>query len=231
MALSLLLSHYVKRIVINDINYQLFSFWKTLLDDPDYLIRKIRSSELTVDEWKKQRSIFKNYQKYEHKKVGFAFFYLNRTNRSGILNAGVIGGLAQNSEDKIDARFNRTTLEDKILRIAEVGNRIEICNLDTLMFLKQYSFSRSERYFLYLDPPYFQKGQNLYTNYYKYDDHRQLSIQVQSGLDHPWIMTYDDVIEIADLYRDRRIERFSLHYCASAIRQGNELLIYSDKIA
>jgi len=230
VALSLLFSQYVKRIVLNDINYQLFSFWNTLLLNPEYLIHKINDATLTIDEWTKQKHIFNNPHKYEQKKIGFAFFYLNRTNRSGILNAGVIGGYAQSAKYKIDARFNKKNLIKRIEAIAEYKSKIELYNMDTVDFLRSYEIKSSDRYFAYFDPPYYNKGQDLYTNFYTHEDHKKLSDVVQNELSYNWIMTYDDTPAIRELYKNRSLTCFNLLYCAHNIRLGKELLITCDNI-
>lgn len=227
VALSLLLSQYVKEIVLNDINYQLFSFWKTLIYQPDYLLRKVQDADLTITEWEKQRNIFRNPLQYEQKKVGFAFFYLNRTNRSGILNAGVIGGLEQKGKYKMGARFNKTTLRRRIQTIIDYKSKIHLYNLDTIDFLRNFKTDKKKQYFAYFDPPYFNKGQDLYTNFYTYNDHEELRNTINSQVNYKWILTYDDAPEIRNLYNQYNIIPFNLLYCAHKIRMGKELLIAS----
>lgn len=230
VALSLLFSQYVNEIILNDINYQLFSFWRTLLDNPEYLLRKINDAKLSIDEWKKQRIIFKNPERYEQNKVGFAFFYLNRTNRSGILSAGVIGGYNQSSKYKIDARFNKEGLIKRIELINYYREKIQFYNMDTVDFIQNQKINPQKNYFAYFDPPYFNKGQDLYTNFYTHDDHKKLSQTIQNKILYNWIMTYDDAPEIRELYKDRFITSFNLLYCANEIKIGKELLITSDSI-
>ena len=231
VGLSLLFSQYVKEIILNDINYQLFSFWKTLLENPEYLIKKIYNTNLTIDEWKKQKYIFQNPQKYEQKKVGFSFFFLNRTNRSGILNAGVIGGQNQTSKYKIDARFNRDSLINKIKIISDYKDKIRFYNMDTIDFLYHFQTNPRKTYFAYFDPPYFNKGQDLYTNFYTYNDHKNLSNVIQNTVPYKWVLTYDDAPEIKKLYKQRYITSFNLLYCAHDVKIGKELLIFSDGLA
>lgn len=230
VALSLLLSHYVKEIILNDINYQLYSFWRTLLDNPEYLINKILNVTLSIPEWEKQRYIFNNPYNYEQKKVGFSFFYLNRTNRSGILNAGVIGGYNQAGKYKLDARFNKTSLLKRLENIIDYRSKIHIYNCDTVDFLSNFKAEKTKKYFAYFDPPYFNKGQDLYTNFYTYSDHELLRNTIQNKVKFDWILTYDDAPEIHNLYKQYRVTSFSLLYCAHEIKIGKELLITSNGI-
>jgi DNA adenine methylase len=92
--------------------------------------------------------------------LGFATFYLNRTNRSGILNANPIGGLKQTGRWKIDARFRRADLVTRIRLIGRYRNRIEVEGRHGNDVSQD--FLRRPRTFLYIDPPYLTKGAKLY---------------------------------------------------------------------
>lgn len=72
------------------------------------------------------------------KELGFAMFFLNRTNRSGILDAGPIGGYDQSGTYKIDCRFNKEVLIKKISKIAECKNSVRIYNQDISAFLRRF---------------------------------------------------------------------------------------------
>jgi DNA adenine methylase len=227
VGLNLLLSHYVSEIILNDIDIHLSSFWKLLLSDTDELINKILTTEVTSLEWERQKEIYKSAESY--KDLGFAFFFLNRTNRSGILNAGMIGGKAQTGNYKIDARFNKIELIKRIKLIAEYKSKIRIYNLDTIELISQLPIEKAN-YFTYFDPPYFNKGQRLYTNFYSANDHILLSEKLKRQKYSNWIITYDDTPEIRELYSEYSIENFPIQYSASKSQIGKEVLIHPSYI-
>jgi DNA adenine methylase len=162
--------------------------------------------------------------------LGFAFFFLNRTNRSGIISGGVIGGLEQLGEWKIDARFNRKELIRRIELIAEYRDRISLYNLDALDLIKEVVPSLPNKTLVYLDPPYYVKGQRLYDNHYKHDDHAEIAKVVQKYIKQPWIVSYDNCENISELYCRRRQHIYTLNYSASRATVGSEIMIYGDTV-
>ena len=114
VALKLLLDGYVNEITINDLDRSIYAFWHSILTNTNKFCRKIRNTEVTLNNWKRFRKIFLNKEKASLFDLGFATFFLNRTNRSGIINGGVIGGVKQKGEYKIDCRFNKDNLIDRI---------------------------------------------------------------------------------------------------------------------
>ena len=138
IAVELLLRDVVSRIVINDYDKGIWSFWKAILTETERFISEIRTVPLTINEWEKQRSICLNYNKKYSFELGFATFYMNRTNRSGIIKGGVIGGLEQTGKWKIDARFNRESLISRIESIAFRKKDIHLYNQDITTFIEHY---------------------------------------------------------------------------------------------
>ena len=227
MLLSLLYGEHVRTIIINDADFRIFAFWDAVLNRTDELVKLIRDTPLSVDEWKRQRQIYLKPGRTSRVRVGFSAFYLNRCNRSGIIaNAGVIGGLNQTGRWKIDARFNREDLVARIQRVARYRDRIELFNLDATLLLQRElpKPSRADRAFVYLDPPYFSKGSQLYLNYYSPSDHTTL-FKYLSNARFAWVMSYDNIPEIRKLYAGYRQVSFSLGYSASEWKIGKELLI------
>jgi DNA adenine methylase len=223
-ALSLLFSGHVKKLLLNDADPCIFSMWKSILLDTDSFLTLLERAPVTIKEWRKQKTIYSSPRDYSSLQVGFATFFLNRTNRSGIIkNAGPIGGYDQTGAWKVDARFNKTELARRIEKIGMYRNRISFTNLDAMAFLKQLKAPEST--FVYLDPPYFVKGRELYLNHYVAGDHEILArfMKVQPGL--KWIMSYDAAEEIEELYSSFRQVRFTLSYSATTRKAGNELLI------
>ncbi len=88
-SLALLFAKRVEKIVINDLDKAIFTFWKVAVSDTDYLINKIRRTDITIEEWRRQKAIYASTK--SKRKLAFATLFLNRTNRSGIMNGGPIG--------------------------------------------------------------------------------------------------------------------------------------------
>jgi DNA adenine methylase len=230
-AVKLLLAGKVDRIILNDADRCVWSFWHSILYHPNAFIDRILSTPVTVEEWKKQRAIYRE-QPRRILDLGFAAFFLNRCNRSGILtNGGVIGGLDQEGEWKIDARYNPDELICRILSIAALRDNITVCNLDAISFLRATVLPTKERskFFVYLDPPYFVKGSRLYLNYYSPDDHAQLAAFLRRIRNVRWLVTYDNAPEIRALYGWRgEITDFFLQYSAASAKEGSEIMIASE---
>ncbi|WP_235299738.1 DNA adenine methylase [Portibacter marinus] len=228
VALGLLFGEYVSKIHINDIDIGIYSFWKSILNNTEEFIRKIEKSPISVNEWKKHRHIYKNSTNYTALDVGFATFYLNRCNRSGIITAGCIGGQNQAGEYKLDARFNKTNLISRISKIALFRDKIEVYNQDTLSLINKNKH-QFRNMILYLDPPYYVKGSSLYRNFYQHKDHEEISNIVKSVNSH-WVVSYDNVPEIVKLYSDKRKKEFSINYSAGVKKKGKEIMFFSDNL-
>lgn len=226
-SLELLFGEHVDSILINDLDYRIFAFWWSILNRTEQFVHRLQSVPLCIREWKKQRAIYRNFRRCKRFDVGFATFYLNRTNRSGILvNGGPIGGIKQLGRWGLDARFTRSTLTSRIERIAAYRDRIIISNVDALTFITDArNQRRRERIFFYLDPPYYEKGAELYLSVYHSQDHAALGNALRMMNTPHWALTYDDVPEVHRMYSKCRIIPFSLRYTAHRRRKGNELLI------
>lgn len=227
-ALALLMSGKVERIVINDLDKAIFAFWKSAVFESAKFIKKIKSTPITIREWKKQKAIYNNPKSSEFN-LGFATFFLNRTNTSGILNGGPIGGMERTGKYKINARFNKEKLIGRINKLASFKDKISIFNKDGLDLINDYLNKKNT--FIYLDPPYFEKGASLYLNYYKKEDHEALAKKLNDNPDAFWLLTYDNKKEIKSLYPGRHMVNFSLNYNAYKSRIGKELMIVSDAFA
>lgn len=227
-AIYLLLNNKVKNIILNDIDTAIYSFWFSVLTHPSHLIRLIRKTEISIDEWCKQKEIYTNPARYNEVELGFATFFLNRTNRSGILSAGVIGGKAQGGKYKIDARFNKEELIRRVLKINEVADRIKIYNLDCVDFLNKNVSIKNSELLYYLDPPYYQKGSQLYKNHYSHAEHESIS-RIMRDFDKPWIITYDACESIKKIYNGVNFLEFSFHYSTGLMRPvASEVLFFNN---
>lgn len=229
VALDLLFNGCCKKIHINDLDEAIFNFWKSVTVDTENFLRTLNDTPVTIEEWHKQKSILddpKNHTILEH---GFATFFLNRTNRSGILKAGVIGGKAQSGEYKLDARFNKINLIRRIERIGEFQDKIEVYNEDAIKLLGRADKLLPTGSLIYLDPPYYVKGQGLYRNFYTHDDH----VLVRKQLDNiksNWIVSYDNCEEIKNIYSGYHLDTYALNYSAHTQSKGSEVMIYGPTV-
>ena len=227
-ALEFLEKGIVSDIVINDLDKGIYSFWRAILTETDRFINNIRNVELSIDEWNRQREIIDDCSRYSYE-LGFATFYLNRTNRSGIIKGGVIGGIEQAGNWRMDARFNREALIERIVKIASRKNHIHLYNKDVNSFIQNYLPKYQQNAFVYFDPPYFDKGKQLYLNFFSYDDHVRIERMINNQVNCDWVITYDDVQEIADIYQNHILKRFDLNYSAAVKRKASEIIIFKRK--
>jgi DNA adenine methylase len=229
LALSLLFSEAVGEIHINDFDRSIWAFWKSATEHSDELIARVRETGVNVRQWHTQRLIQADKDRAAVVDLGFSTFFLNRTNRSGILDGGVIGGQRQDGKWKINARYNKTNLIERLMRIRKYRARIHVTRLDAEAFIARHTpVLPKKRSLVYLDPPYFKKGRELYMNSYAHADHASVADAVIQKLDRPWIVSYDDVAEIRKLYRGIRRLQYTLRYSASTTRQGNEVMFIQD---
>ncbi len=230
VALSLLFNEYVSGIIINDIDKSIYAFWYSVLNNTEKLCKLIQDTPVNIATWKRQRLVQKNKKKYGLLNLGFSTFFLNRTNRSGIIRAGVIGGLKQNGKWKIDARFNKADLISRIKKIAEYRNKIKLYNQDAVKLVKSFKKCLSSNTLFYFDPPYYIKGKDLYLNFYHDEDHKQIATEIGKLKNQKWIVTYDSVQAIKQLYNGYRQIDFSLNYSVAAPSKGREVMIFSDNL-
>jgi len=227
IALELLFQEYVRKIIINDIDRSIYAFWHSILNHTEEFCTLIQDTELTISEWNKQKEIQKRKDTANLVELGFSTFYLNRTNRSGIISGGVIGGNAQAGKWKMDARYNKLELIQRIQKISNYKNRIQVCNQDALDFIHDVVAPLPPNTLIYFDPPYFQKGQQLYVNHYNPSDHAHLRDVISNDEKHQWVLTYDNMPEIMDLYSNYRLYRYTLTYSVANKGHGSELMFFS----
>ena len=229
VALDLLFNGYCQNIHINDFDIAVFNFWKSITENTDSFLKMIKDTDVTIDKWHEQKLILNNPDKYSQLEHGFATFFLNRTNRSGILKGGVIGGKNQDGNYKLDARYHKENLSKRIEKIGEYKDRIKVYNLDALELLNQVDSLLPPDSLIYLDPPYYVKGQGLYRNFYMHDDH----VQIRKTLDKvqsKWIVSYDNCPEIKNIYDGYNQVDYALNYSAYYKTKGSEVMIYCNDI-
>jgi len=230
VAFSLLFAEYVSQIHINDIDKSLHAFWHSVLNETESLCDLIRKTRVTIREWHRQRAIQEDLGEHSMLEVGFSTFFLNRTNRSGIITGGVIGGQKQNGKWKLGARFNKKNLIDRIRKISRYRDRINLYRLDASEFITNVLPTIDQKAFVYLDPPYFSKGKGLYENSYEHEDHVRISDLIRNRLKKKWLVSYDFTPEICRLYEDFTQITYGIHYSAADRYRGSEVIIYPNDL-
>lgn len=235
-ALNLLFNGTVNKILVNDANIAIFSFWDNLINNTQKFLRKFDSVTPTLEEWMRQRDIFNKLKHISQSNLDLAFavFFLNRTSRSGVLGGGPIGGITLDQQKKakynISARYNKSNLRKRLLNIAEQRKNIEVSNLDALDLLKKIlvaPIERQKKVFIYLDPPYYEKGKKLYMDFYNYEDHKALASFLDNSYNFKWILSYDSVLPIKELYSSFKQYEFAIRYSVNLQKQGKELIVHS----
>lgn len=230
LALELLFNGNVERIMINDLDPAIYSFWYSITNEETFylFINRVNEVDININEWKIQKDIYMHQDIHNKLELGFATFFLNRCNRSGILKAGPIGGQKQNGNYRIDCRFNKDRLIPLLRKIYDNRNRIDVTNLNAEEFI-EYIDMNYDNLFIYLDPPYVDKGYQLYKNSFTKEDHVSLSKKIKK-LKNKWFVTYDNTDLIKELYSDCKTEIFNIQYSVGSKRVENEIAVYSDSI-
>ena len=226
VALDLLNRDVVSEIVINDSDKAIASFWKAAINESDAFIDKIYSTPVTIDEWRRQREIYFSSKRYSLE-YGFATFFLNRTNHSGILTSGPIGGQKQEGW-KLDVRYNKNDLIEKIEFLRQNKKRIHIFNRDVSFLITNQIKKYASRAFVYFDPPYYKRGSELYQNFFTDKLHKRLYKSICESVESPWVVSYDDVPEIRRIYKGTPLRSFSLNYSLANNGSGREIMFFSE---
>ena len=226
LALSLLMNEDVDQIVLNDLDPAIYAFWKSVVGKADDFCELLERTPVTTTEWENQRAIYRAKDISNFLTLGFSAFYLNRTNVSGVLTGGMIGGKMQSGTYKLDSRFSKKNLIEKIQRIARYKNRIQLKNQDAAFFLSELRMQRLSDVFLNIDPPYVEKGARLYKNSFEIADHSGLR-EIIAQLNYPWVVTYDLCPLVENLYKDYRRETLDVSYSVRTARNAKEYIFFS----
>lgn len=230
IAFTLLLESKVMKVVLNDYDISIYSIWNAAFHEPDYLVHKIQNVNINIEEWKYQHNIYNKLKdsKIYSRELAFAAFFLNRTNRSGIITGGPIGGMQQKSKYLIDCRFNKRHLIEKIMALSAHADKVCLYHEDGIDFIANIlpNFDK-EKMFIFFDPPYYKQGQALYKNKLPDSYHLNLAISIQQLHDYKWITTYDNTEYIQSLYSEMNGFIYCLQYSANMKRKEKELLYAS----
>jgi DNA adenine methylase len=232
VALFLLMEGFVNKITINDKDRSIYAFWHSVLKRTDELCDRIRNTEVTIEEWKRQKEVQNRKKNADLLDLGFSTFFLNRTNRSGIINAGVIGGLKQDGDYLMDCRFNKNELIERIRKVAYRKKDIRLYQKDALKLIEKIQIEAEDTNIIfYFDPPYFYKASSLYMNHYKDENHKIVSDKIKSIRNIRWIVSYDNVPKINELYSNCQKKEYSFKHTAHSTRVGQEILFFSSNLA
>lgn len=227
-ALHLLTQRAVKRIALNDLNDGITSFWRAVFDDTERLIGEVRGAEISMKVWHQQRETYLDPTADSFDR-GFATFFLNRTNRSGILGARPIGGLEQLGKWKLDARFNKVDLVARIQYLARFRQQVVVSQLDGREFLWELDRQPATTLF-YVDPPYIRQGEDLYLANMTYADHVQLASTLRR-IQSSWVLTYDRDERIPDdIYAGMPCATFTISHTAAKQHIGSEYLVVPNHV-
>lgn len=229
VAIDLLFSGAAEKIHLNDACPAIHAFWSCVLDDVELLCRRISRAWLDVREWRTQKEVLSRPAEFSVADLGFATFYLNRVNRSGILSGGVIGGIEQHGKWKIDARFRKEGLIRRIEAINTRRSDITLHGLDAEKYFELHIPTLPKKTLIYCDPPYFRKAERLYLNHYLPADHEKIARTIQRSR-KKWLVSYDSAPEIIALYNKRRHFIYDLQYNAGKAYKGKEVFVFSDSL-
>jgi len=204
VALRLLQNDLIEKAILMDLDPWVASFWRTVFFDSEWLIERIYTAKVTLDNWQ----AIKQNKPRTIREQAWNCFFLNRTSFSGILEkkAGPLGGQEQSSEYKIDCRFPKETLIERIQKIAKHKDKI----LGIWCVSWENGIARVQNkqregkidkgtLFYYFDPPFFEKADALYRYYFSSKDHENLR-DVLLALDDKWILSYDSAERVEALY-------------------------------
>lgn len=223
--LRLLSDGHVTKLIINDLNPGIAAFWRSVLFDTDAFAAMVAQCAVDVENWHKQRAVYAAPNDHDDLALGFATFFLNRTNRSGILSARPIGGLEQTGNWLIDARFNKDDLIQRIENLRVLAPQVDVRRERAIELIRTLN-RRKRPVLLYVDPPYVVPGEELYMTDHSWPEHQKLQ-QVLTGSPHPWILTYDADDRTRELYRDFRCLRFGISHTAQVQKVGREFMFFS----
>lgn len=228
VALELLRTGTVEKIILNDFDQSIYTLWKVILEKPEELIQIMEQTPVTIDEWYRQKSIRENAEEYSDVELAFSTLFLNRTNRSGIIDkAGPIGGKEQKGNYKLDCRFKKDKLTAKIRLIHSMADHIELYNLESRDFLLRV-IAHTEKALTFFDPPYYKKGRELYSDYLEHTDHTELANLITGNLrDKKWLVTYDNAPEIKEMYSTVTNREYSLQYTLQTKVLATEFIAFS----
>lgn len=228
VALRLLFDNHVSSVTIGDSDPAVAAFWRCAVHQSEGLIEKVENCQVDIDAWHAQYEVLTDPGGHDDLDLGFATFFLNRTNRSGILRARPIGGLQQDGPWRLDCRFNKSDLVSRLHSIAQRSSQISVFEGEAIDLLASTDELRREHTFVYVDPPYLTRSSDLYLDEMSYAGHKEIAQLLRDEFRF-WMASYDiDKRVTTELYPDSRILTFALRHCASRTHVGTEQIAFSD---
>lgn len=202
VGLSLLNANIIDKLIINDLDYGIYSLFETIKHDPETLLNKINTYQPTHEDYfKAQENITSGYKNLDCFTSAWSLLLVNRLAYSGIYNANPLGG-KNGSLEELLKRWNPSTLTKRIGSISKMSNKIIVKNMDACELIEEMYWIDNAT--LFVDPPYFEKGKYLYNHHYNKSEHIKLNVLLDSlyqgcpGAD--LILTYDHHEYIKKLY-------------------------------
>lgn len=209
--------------IINDLNYDLYCFWKSAQNNIDSLVNEVQQIKDTT---KDGRELFKqltnNNEGLNDFERAVRFFVLNRITFSGTVDSG---GYSQQAFEK---RFTNSSIQ-RLALMADLLKNVEIHHGD----YSNHLFDEGDNVFIFLDPPYlsatksklFGKNGELHTGF----DHEKFADNMKK-CKHKWLITLDDCPEIRNMFTFANIYEWKLQYGMNNYKQnkaekGKELFI------
>lgn len=230
LAWDLLIENLVGEVTLNDIDPAICAFWRSVFEFTDELCARVEDAPVTLDQWHRQKAIHSMQRNVTLIELGFATFFLNRTNRSGIISGGVIGGKAQRGSLKLDARFNKKDLVARIQRLAGFKDRVSVFQLDAIDFISSMTQSLPLKALIFIDPPYLGRGADLYMNPYSRSEHFRLAEVINTQIQQPWVVAYDNVEEVREMYGSSRLLAYDMSYSAHSRYVGSEVVVHPARL-
>jgi DNA adenine methylase len=225
-SIALLESGIVDYIAINDADPLIAHLWDVVFSTihSDRLAEQVMTVPLTIDEWRKQKSL----KPRSPSESALKCLYLNRTSFNGIIHkSGPLGGWGQ-TKRTVGVRFNREKLAARIRELSKLKDRVlVVSNNNWESFCDRMLLEN--KCFFYLDPPYYHKADALYGYYFDNLEHIRLQNYL-TVFKAPWMLSYDDVPEIRALYQGRSLKAriidstYSTHPIGGASHVGREVL-------
>ena len=231
ISVGLLRGNLMKEAYIGEKDPIIVSFWNAVLTRNDELVEYISTLEVTMETWFALKKYLSptSTTNYDIVEVAGAFLFYNRTNYSGIIKGGPLGGKKQLSPYKLDCRFNKERIIERIRGLKGLYGRLHIVESDGLVFMQEMSSKFPEDSFFYVDPPYYGAGKDLYRFYFTDMEHESLS-DFLTNLDPPWLLSYDNAEFIRNLYQMRTKFPVYTDYQSGHLKREVKELLISNRI-